>query len=388
MFNLDLSNWLRVSPPKKLPRLDRYLQTIQPKVIYGLQRALHVIPQSNGLRLLTRILLSDPVTTLTYDSDPWRAMGETSDSVIRSLSRVLDPEQSTIINRHLFVSPQNKCAELVFPIQRLDPYGSLPFGNIYNAEWKAVRPLRVIESDAETLTFDFNQGYLYYRIGGPTLIVFALDMFTLILKYLVYKKSLPPHTSYEEAVNRYIHDEVLLPCFSTDPIALWLRNQYRLVSDHNYSPIMQQDGFHGAVTGNTLGSEYVPAIQDVTMLMSQLKEHTVSVSTVLSSLWTDPFCKVSCRDLIAEFFTQYTPPQMQQYQWITGTAYLGWIEWFISLSRLLGPVPETISVKHRMLRDITLWMYSQPWQHINDVYYKDLLRQRADRIMMYLDSVD
>ena len=388
MINTDLSSWLRPSPPKSLPKLRRYLRTLTPKLMYAQQRASHTVPITNGLRLIEQILSSDPVVTMTYDSDPWRALGDNIDSVIRSLGRFLDPEQSGVLNRHMFISPHHKCLELVFPTQRQDPYGTLPYEKTFTDKWKRVRPLRLLETDAPDLTFEFSQGYIFYRTQAPTLAVFGLDIFSLVIKYLVYRTSLPKDADFDYAIRHYIHDEVLLPCFLTDPLSLWLRNQYQQVASRNGTEHILEDGYYRTVTGNTLGSEYNPAMDDVLMLLNQLSERSVSVSSVLSSLWLDADGTVSIRDYITDLFANYSPPYQQQYMWLSGMAYLGWIEWFISLSQRQKDVPDALTVKHRLQRDVALWINAQPWQHVNDLYCRDYLRQRIERIMLYLDSSD
>ena len=388
MFDRDIASWLAPATPRSMPMLDRYLRSLSSKVVYAKQRSSHTIPLTNGLRLLSQILVSDPVTTMTYDDDPWRALGDNIDSVVRSLGRVLDPEQSGVINRHLFISPQNKCTELAFPTQREDPYGSLPMDITYTDAWKLVRPLRILENDAPDLSFEYDSGYLYYRTSSPHLVVFGIDIFAFIIKYLVYRTSLPHDVDIEYATRHYIHDEVILPCFSTDSVSLWLRNQYLQISNTNTILSSDQDGYYFGVTGNSLGSEYKPAMNDVKTLIDQLSNKTVSVRTVLSSLWLNPQGTISCRDYITDIFTNCSPPYQQQYQWMTGLAYLGWIDWFIALAYRQKNVPDVLSVKHKLKRDVTLWTYSQPWQHVNDMSCRDYIRNRVDRLLLYLDSPD
>ena len=117
-------------------------------------------------------------------------------------------------NRWFFTN--NDTRSIVLPVSPEKIFEVYPL----DGDWTGYRPLRYVSTDTSGLSFYLTAKGLDYKGSGPKVAFFTLDIGAAVLQYMYYQRT------FGMGLDQYIHQCLILPCFTVDNANLWLMSQY------------------------------------------------------------------------------------------------------------------------------------------------------------------
>jgi hypothetical protein len=170
-----------------------------------------------------------------------------------------------------------------------------------------------------------------------------------------------------------------------DSTSIWLRNAFKEQLIVNSPLESRTSTIWDNITTDSIGSDFTGAMRDVTRLKDELRNQSITPQTFLSSLlMTEDYVSFS------RYFTELTKtasvPNQQPYVWVDGIKNIAWWEFIILATSLSQTLPDVISFKRDILRDIRLWIMLKPWQEIHgSIPLKTMVRNRLEGLRDYLE---
>lgn len=377
MFDDAFSMALGFDSPRVLPWADLYMKSFLAKQIYATQKASHTVTRTDGIVYLLQILKQSRRYYVPNQTQSARQFEVTVESLARSVSRILDPVQSGIMHRSLFVKSDKSFTEVLYLSNQMAPEKILPEDIGYYSGWREIKPLRMVELSPMSLTLNVDNQMLHYPYSGDGFGVFALDAAALILKYESYRREFAIDGETEDTTMvRYLVDTVIDPCLLPDSFALWCRNLYRSILAGQNPEYTYLDQYWPTEATQIVGAGYPNFLRDVESLKTDLENKNVSARRVL---WSLP---VSVDNIpLAQWYKDLTPaitlPNQIQYQWVNGLANFSWMELIWLTLRLTGRSAQYSSFIRVLWHPLTQWINNHPWSYIKNPQMQDYIKTRA-----------
>lgn len=377
--------YLKPSPPRSMSRLNLFVNFLNRKAQDATSRASYITPNNYGSRLLIEIIKLADLDTLLLEGDPYNRMGEYLLSITKDLEKPIDVRIGKHTTQSLFVRSKTPCFELMTASRRRNPLVDIPYKQPYDSpEWKAVKPFRIVDMGTTDLRFQVYNDQLMYNRHGPTHMVYSLDCFALVSKFVAYYRAQKSITDRDQCLLNFVHEEIIVPTLLNDSIAIWLRNIYRqqLLSA---SPLESHTStIWDIVNIDTLGSDFTGAMFDIQHLKTDLKNQSISNQTVFSSLPLSSNGE-SFTAYYTDLYDTTTTPNEQPYVWVDCLKNISWWEFILMVSSFVPDYPDVISLKRDVLRDVRFWLMVRPWQEIHQsLPYRTLIRSRLEGLYTYL----
>lgn len=377
--------YLKPVPPRNMPKVNQFLGFMGRRLDDAEVRGSHLTPMGYGARVLEEIIKLADLDTLLLPGDPQNRTGPNLIPWLKDLEKPIDPRTGKRSSGALFVRSKTTCFEIIVPGRAHAPLIDIPYDAPYNdPRWSKIKPLRVCDMGTCDYTTNIHTGYLVYPRRGPTHVVYSLDVFALVSKFVAYYHAHPHSGHRDQVLYDFIHKEVIVPALLEDTLALWLRNTYRqqLIS---VSPLEQLTStVWDVAVPDTIGSEFTAAMGDVLQLQRDLKAQSLTAPTALSSLLVTPD-KQSVSQYFTELYTTTQIPPQQQYLWVECAKNLAWFEFVIMVTSCVPDSPDAISLQRDILREVRLWLMAKPWMDIHSsVPFKTMIRSRLEGLYTYL----
>lgn len=378
--------FIKPVPPRGVPKLHLFLEYLNHKTQDAKARARHITPNGYGSRLLVAIIkLADLETILKFDNTS--KLSSHLLFILKDLEKLVDVRAGKHTTTTLFIKSKTPCFELMFPTRRQNPLYEIPFGESYDSpSWSMIKPLRVCDMGATDLKFNIHTDYFHYSNHGPTHALYGLDCMALVAKFVAYYKSLKTVDDIDQCLLDFVHNEIIVPSLVEDTTAIWLRNAFKEQLIVN-SPLESRTAtIWDNITTDSIGSDFTGAMRDVTRLKDELKNQSLTPQSFLSSL-----LMTEDRVSFSQYFTDLTKtaavPNQQPYVWVDGVKNIAWWEFIILVTSLSPTLPDVISFKRDVLRDIRLWIMLKPWQEIHgSIPLKTMVRNRLEGLRDYLEA--
>lgn len=388
MIGERFEKYLIPSPPRQLTRLQLFLTFIKLKIADNTARSNHLTPNGYGSRLLMDIVKLVDLDKVLSPGEPVQKSAAYIFSMVKDLEKMIDVRVGRHTTSHLFVKSKTPCFELMTPSRRKNPLVEIPIELPYtNPAWSSIKPLRVSDMGVCDLKLNFQTDYLQYANRGPTHVVYALDCFALVCKFIAYYKFRSPVVDREQALLDFVHDEVIVPAILNDTFAIWLRNVYKqqLIS---YSPLETHTAtIWDNITTDTIGSDFSGAMQDIVQLKNDLINQSVTANVAMSSLLltTD---RRSFSTYYKDLYKTTTTPDQQPYVWVDCLKNLAWWEFIVLIASFLPGHPDTVSMQRDVTRDVHFWLAMKPWNEIKgSIPFKEMVRNRLEGLHTYLKTI-
>jgi hypothetical protein len=381
MISVNFTKYLKPVPSRYLPRVNLFVDYLGLKIKDGISRASYTSVNSYGARLLIEI-------TKTVDLSEVLSMKDPSDyllSITKDLEKFIDVRTGKHTTKSLFVNTKQNCFELITPSRRRNPLQEIPLEKDYNhPEWSKIRPLRIIDMSACDLTYKVYNGRLDYYSRGPTYVVYSLDCFALVVKFLSYYKSTKHTNDLDQLLLDFLHNEIIVPTLLSDSVALWLRNVYKQQLITSSRLESSTATIWDNVNIDTLGTDFSGAMVDIQHLKNDLRNENISTLTVLSSLIMSPDGS-SFTDYYLDICETSMLPDQQPYVWVECLKHLAWAEFILLVSSYTPSLPDSVSFKKNLLRDIRFWLMMKPYQMIaGSIPYRNIIRAKLEGMYDYL----
>jgi hypothetical protein len=388
MIGQSFTRYLKERPPRYLPKLQLFVEFLKLKVEEGISRSSYINNNSYGLRLLSEIIKATDLSTLLIPNDPYNRLGYNLFDITRDLEKYIDVRNGKHTTKSLFVQSKNRCFELITPARRNNPLLDIPFDKDYNdPKWSTIRPLRIVDMSPCDLTFKVYNDQLDYYSRGPNYAVYSLDCFALVSKFVAYYK-LKPMSDLDQCISNFLHYEIIVPTLLNDSVSLWLRNVYRqqFVTDSKLESMTST--IWDNVDIDTLGTEFSAAMIDVINLKRNLSSENIDPLTVLSSLPLS-VTKQSSISYYNELYSTTLTPNQLPYVWVESLKNLAWFEFVILLMSFTPNIPEVVSAKRFIIRDVKLAIMCRPWSQINSsIPYKTTIKNKLEGMYNFLRETD
>lgn len=230
MFNIMLQ-YTSPGVPRPLVNWPRMLELIHLKTKFYtdamIQGAKSIPPWVNKIRA---ILDAIPV-------DSWLAMEPTkryATALMHADSEyitILCPNYtiSTLTNNFIASNNNGKAVtEYLVPVRSPYPLMNLPLGKPI-AQWNDIHPLMMLYNDSQELSYSIYKMQYAYKKLYPSLVIMALDIPSLVFKYLAYAENC--HGTKKD-VNQidFIH-KYLMDNFYEDCVRCWIFNVFNMKLD-------------------------------------------------------------------------------------------------------------------------------------------------------------
>lgn len=375
--------YLKPEPPRYLSRLDLFLRFIENKVNDAIVRSTHTSSNSYGIRVLTEIIkLSDLKTIL-----PMYMSGKLSSSYLLSITKDLEQPIDVRNGRQgssFFIKSKTMCYELITASRRDNPLGDIPYGKDYdNSEWKAIRPFRIYDISACDLVYTAHGAHLYYTGDGPKYVIYTVDCFALLCKFLAYYKAAKYKDDVDTLIQEYLHKDVVIPNLLRDSASIWMRNNFRnqfLIGSPLESRSMT---LWDNINGDTLGADYTGAMYDVHHLKKDVISGSVTPLVGMSSLQLSR--NTGFTQYYTELFENNKGSITSSHLWVECLKNLPWWE-FITLINATGKaLPETQMFEKDVIRDVRFWKMLRPWNSVHgSLPYRAIVETRLTSLYDYL----
>lgn len=377
--------YLKDVQPRSMNRVNLFVNFLDHKIIDATRRASYITPNGYGSRLFVEIIKLANLDTLLLPGDPYHRVGDYLLSITKDLEKPIDVRIGKHTSQSLFIYSKSHCFELMTPSRRQNPLLEIPFQSPYDDPiWKTIQPFRISDMGTTDLRFQVFNDKLSYNHHGPTHVVYSLDCMALVAKFVAYYRAQKYVANLDQCLLDFVHTEVIVPTLLKDSMALWLRNIYRqqLLSA---SPLESHTStIWDVVNIDTIGSDFTGAMFDIQHLRTDLKNHSISHQTTMSSLilGTD---NQSFTSYYKQLFNTTTVPNQQPYIWVDCLKHLSWWEFILMVSSFAPDYPDVISLKRDVLREIRFWIMQKPWQYIhNSIPYRTMIQSRLEGMYNYL----
>lgn len=385
MIGSRFLRYLKPVPPRHMTRLNLFMGFMKNKIDDGIMRASHLTPNGYGSRLLMEIIKLADLETLLITGDPYKRTGEGLFPIVKDLEKPIDVRIGRHTTSSLFVKSKTPCFELVTPSRRKNPLAEIPFDQPYDhPSWKAIRPLRIVDMGTCDLRFSVHTDYLTYQKHGPTHVVYALDCFALVTKFIAYYRAQKFIANLDQTILDFIHNDVVIPTLLNDSLAIWLRNIYKqqLITA---SPLESHTStIWDVITIDTIGSDFTGAMVDVQHLKDDLRKQSITAQTALASLLLSTK-KQSFTEYYTELYETTRTPDQQPYVWVDCFKNLSWWEFIVMVTSYTPDHPDAMALQRDVVRDVRFWLMMKPWQEAHgSIPYKTMIRNRLEGLYTYL----
>ena len=396
LFDIAFNSQLKPAPPRILPNLNLYINSLGREVLYNLHKysVAPARPNRSDI-LLVSILGSLPIDDMMKIKDPYKRYSLLTSKVIEDATRSFNPAylKDSRINLNFCCTPDDESGiEYLLPVKCKNGKSDLPLGLGWNA-WKRMRPFRIGMIDTHQLSLYAYLDKLIYTTPHPPLItVYCLNTPMFAMQYCAYLDSLSKIKSSTDDVYSYLHQYVLFPALINDNTNLWLRNQYweRLVALLNHegglihTPF--EDNMWKAVPDGRLGAQYPQFLQNVDDLTTMFIKKTIYPDVYLSSCLL--LSQVPMLTYFRSFLQFNDVPQLRQYSWIEYLRDWQWIDFLtLALSWNKQWVLYTY-FKSYFNRCLRLFQESHPWTDCENHIVETFIANKVKEQLKLVDQKD
>ena len=376
-------------PPRTMSRLNLFLEYLRFKTEDATRRALNLTPNGNGSRLLMSIIKRADLETLLLPGDPKNRTGPNLLPLLKDLEKSIDVRNGKHTTKKLFIQSRTYCFELMTASRRTNPLSEIPYDKPYDdPAWKTIFPLRVCDMSAADLRFSFHTDYLTYNDNGPSYVIYALDCFALISKFVAYYHAQTDVHDLDQTILNFLHSEVIVPALLNDTVALWMRGIYRQQLIDGSPLEYHTSTLWDNITTDVLGSDFNGAMLDVQRLRHDLINNNIGIRDVLSTLLVTVH-KQDFSSYYKELWETTGTPNEQPYIWVDCIKNLGFWEFILLVSSYVETTAEAIALRRLIKRDLRFWLMMRPWQEIHgSIPLRTTIRSRLQGMMRYLDSAN
>jgi hypothetical protein len=347
---------MRRSSTLILPHTRGMLDTINVRRRQIIDERLTQIPiESYSVRFLRYILSRAPIEYLCSISDIY----EMYEYIAQYKDMLEQPLQinSTSITHNIFFSGKTK--EFIFPVSCVDYYSHLPISPEL-AEWKKIRPIRVVSHDSKELSLKMYLNKIIFDNDPPTYAVITIDIVFLVLYFVRYLQETNRKYTGEATVS-FIHEYVLTTNLARDIVDIWLLSMYgSILVDPTYRPTQYtNNNIYSTVSGRIVES------------CSEIRKRSVSITS--GSMTPQEF--LNCLpvsdgrtyfNLLDEMFSYSNISDLFQYEWASllhDYQLLRLITLTVAKNKNLS-ISRTIST--RLNSALSILEMSQFWNSVRD----------------------
>lgn len=365
MFDICLQTLFKSNTFRYSSKLTQAVETFTQYRKYATDRyASHGNVSSKGLILLQNLLNNAFINEeILPEKNLQRRYFNCIEPVVPAIQRIIDPVYNHTVRKLDYFVKSNESIhkeEYFLPVSVRNPYRMIPFTRDWNI-WKKARPLRLMNVSSSAITYNIQNDWLQYKTA-PKISVFTVDIALLIMQFSVYVETHDVDISMMDTPT-YLHQNVIFPCLSRDPLNLWLLRNYLDIMD-NISEVNDpnRDYQDTTILQGRLGSRYSTFYDEMSKYMKELKAGNTRIDTLFNTL---PFQNnITAFKLFQHLHNNVTFPNLIQYKPLDFLTYQLWYNLLIKMV-IASPVMKNNDMKTPLVRDVQILMMNRFFRNSN-----------------------
>lgn len=282
--------------------------------------------------------------------------------------------------------------EIWVATSRKNPLVELPLDtNEWNNGWDKVKCAIVFNYDTPYLNVEFLKGTLQFPSDiAPTYGLVGIDIPCVWLKFASWWTNIGTNkyqtTLIEPAfVDDFIHS-CIMPEFYNDFFRIFTLNCLKLVIQGEFSE--WKDAVDSLKTDWKVAmSGFDVGCVDVITNLDLVKRRGISVEDFISTNWlmTGDKQSYSIRNLMIEYTTQWSIPDLRQYHWVAMLRDLDMVLIVSTLLKLSPSYPIGERTKKELLYKINTYERAVPWGHMHSPSLRAKLSNSFNHIKVALE---
>lgn len=300
------------------------------------------------------------------------------------LMDILTSSQSKalILRDGLFHQMRKPAAELVVPTWPVDPITRYPKDETWD-QWRNIRPLRIIASDADVLSFNIVQNRITYPEPAQSFVVIAVDIVALALQASVWKNAFRTHSGDMSDPNGwrdYLQNWVIGPTLLTDVQSSWLIQFYaKAIQAMATGQTYDREAFIGQIYDRQklswFGASFSRALDDLDIAIGLVKKAALSPARLFCSL---PTGDGSVSSVWKDWRDASAITPLQHLWWTILLRDLPYLELLVDTFRLSPRVPDVITSVRQTRRDARMFIDARIWSTVPDIKTRLMVQQRLE----------